>query len=132
MKITLKKGAKLYLNGAVIRADQKVNIELLNDATFLLSSHVLPAESARTPISQLYFVLQSTMMKPTSAEALLPAIRIMITALKLTLEASELRDALEEVESFAINRRYYDALRRLRPFISLQEQSEECAEENAA
>ena len=32
MHITLRAGEKLYLNGAVLRADRKVSIELMNDA----------------------------------------------------------------------------------------------------
>jgi len=36
MHISLRPGEKLYLNGAVLRADRKMSLELLNDATFLL------------------------------------------------------------------------------------------------
>ena len=41
LKITLKPNEKLYINGAVIRADRKVSLEFLNDVQFLLEAHVL-------------------------------------------------------------------------------------------
>lgn len=128
MQIALKKGTKMYLNGAVIRADRKVNIELLNEATFLLDTHMLSAEGAKTPIAQLYFVLQSTMMKPGSSATLIPVLRVMIEGLKLTQDSAELRNSLDEVELLAQNQRIYDALRRLRPFIFQQDQPENVSE----
>jgi flagellar protein FlbT len=36
LKISLKPNEKIYLNGAVIRVDRKVTLELLNDVQFLL------------------------------------------------------------------------------------------------
>ena len=52
MKIGLKAGERLFINGAVIRAERKTNIELLNDAVFLLEAHVLQPEEATTPLRQ--------------------------------------------------------------------------------
>ena len=43
LRITLKANEKIYINGAVIRADRKVSLELLNDVQFLLENHVLQA-----------------------------------------------------------------------------------------
>jgi flagellar protein FlaF len=41
----------------VLRADRKVSIEILNDATFLLEAHVMKVEDASTPLRQLYFII---------------------------------------------------------------------------
>lgn len=68
MRISLRAGEKIYLNGAVISVDRKVSIELLNDATFLLEAHVMQAHEATTPLRQLYFVLQLLLMDPAGAE----------------------------------------------------------------
>ena len=73
MHITLRAGEKLYLNGAVLRADRKVSLELMNDAVFLLESHVMSVERATTPLRQLYFIVQTLLMNPldkTAAQAL--------------------------------------------------------------
>src|SRR5690606_1917209 len=54
LKISLKANEKIYVNGAVIKADRKVSLEFLNDVQFLLQSHVLQPEEASTPLRQLY------------------------------------------------------------------------------
>ena len=43
MNITLRAGERIYINGAVLRVDRKATLELLNDATFLLETHVMQA-----------------------------------------------------------------------------------------
>ena len=47
LKISLKPNEKIYINGAVLKVDRKVSIELLNDVQFLLENHVLQAERLR-------------------------------------------------------------------------------------
>ncbi len=67
MNITLRAGERIYINGAVLRVDRKATLELMNDATFLLETHVMKAEDATTPLRQIYFVVQVMLMDPTSA-----------------------------------------------------------------
>lgn len=64
MNISLRRRERLFINGAVIRVDRKVNIELLNDVTFLLENHVMQADAATTPLKQLYFAIQMMLMSP--------------------------------------------------------------------
>ena len=47
LKISLKPNEKIYINGAVLRVDRKVSIELLNDVQFLLENHVLQGRRLR-------------------------------------------------------------------------------------
>lgn len=67
LKLSLKPNEKLYVNGAVIRVDRKVTLELLNDVQFLMENHVLQPEEASTPLRQLYFILQVMLMNPQAA-----------------------------------------------------------------
>ena len=69
MHISLRAGEKIYINGAVLCADRKVSLELLNDATFLLEAHVMKVENATTPLRQLYFIVQIMLMNPTDSKA---------------------------------------------------------------
>ncbi|NIX78412.1 flagellar biosynthesis repressor FlbT [Microvirga terricola] len=68
MHLSLKAGERIFINGAVLRVDRKVSIELLNDATFLLENHVLQVEDATTPLRQLYFVAQALLIDPSNSE----------------------------------------------------------------
>ena len=81
MNISLRRGEKLYLNGAVIRADRKVCIELLNDVTFLLENHVMQAKDATSPLRQLYFVVQLMLMSPNDTTAASDMCRSMLASL---------------------------------------------------
>ena len=91
MRLSLRAGERVYINGAVLRVDRKVGIELLNDATFLLEGHVLQAEEATTPLRQLYFAVQTMLIAPAEEEAardlyaglragILPAVRLQIVS----------------------------------------------------
>lgn len=62
--LSLKARQRLFINGAVLRFDRKVGIELLNDAVFLLESHVLQSDEVTSPLRQLYFIAQTMLMDP--------------------------------------------------------------------
>ena len=61
MRISLRAGERIYINGAVLRAERKLTFELLNNASFLLENHIIQAEEATTPLRQLYFALQAAL-----------------------------------------------------------------------
>jgi flagellar protein FlbT len=85
MNIWLRAGEKLYINGAVLRVDRKVSLELLNDATFLLEAHVMQAADATTPLRQLYFVVQLMLMDPRDLSAAKDLFRTSIEKLREAL-----------------------------------------------
>ena len=53
MRLSLRSGEKIYINGAVLRVDRKVSLELMNDVTFLLEAHVMQPSAATTPCCRL-------------------------------------------------------------------------------
>ncbi len=119
MHIVLKKGSKMYLNGAVIRVDRKVNIELLNEAKFLLESHIMDADEANTPLKQIYYVMQSAMLRPEPASSLNTLLKVMTDALKHTSSMAKYT-SMEEVSGLCAEQRYYEALRKLRAIMNEQ------------
>jgi flagellar protein FlbT len=64
LHISLRSGERIYINGAVLKADRKVSLELMNDATFLREDHILQPDETTTPLRQLYFVLQTMLLDP--------------------------------------------------------------------
>ena len=64
LRICLKSGERIFVNGAELRADRKVTLEILNEVTFLLEHHVLQPSEATTPLRQLYIQVQSMLMMP--------------------------------------------------------------------
>ena len=73
MRFSLKAGERIFINGAVLTVSQKVTLSLLNEARFLLESHVLQLSEATTPMRQLYFVVQSLLINPQEADKVMGA-----------------------------------------------------------
>ena len=114
MHISLRAGERLFLNGAVLRADKKVTLELLNDATFLLENHVLQVEDTTTPMRQLYFAAQAMLMDPSNAAASRALFEAMARDLKRVLLAKSLLQGVEEALSQVAAQRPFHALKTLR------------------
>ena len=114
MHITLRPGEKLYLNGAVLRADRKVSIELMNEATFLLEAHVMHADKAKTPVRQLYFIVQMMLMAPNDTKAAQSLFGEMLGRMRDAYEDPTVRGALDQAEKLVSGARYFDALKVLR------------------
>ena len=114
MNLRLKPGEKLYVNGAVIRVDRRVSIELLNDVTFLLQSHVLQLEDASSPLRQLYFAIQSVIIDPKSSDETSGMINVMLADLLATFSDNDVIYGLLEVQGLVKRGRFFDSLRVVR------------------
>lgn len=120
MHISLRCDEKIYINGAVIRADRKVRIELLNDANFLLEAHVMQAKDATTPMRQLYFVVQMMLMAPNDTTAARSLFNTSIAVMSEAIEHRDIRAALADVAKLVEAKRYFEALKRIRVFLALE------------
>jgi flagellar protein FlbT len=114
MNISLRRGEKLYLNGAVIRVDRKVSVELLNDATFLLENHVMQESDARTPLKQLYFVIQLMIMSPNDVTAALHLCKQMLRSLAEAFDDPNVRLGLVAVARHVEQKKWFEALKTVR------------------
>ncbi len=123
MNITLRAGERIYINGAVLRIDRKATLELMNDATFLLETHVMQAEDATTPLRQIYFVVQVMLMDPASARATAQLAASLISKAEGAFETPQIRRGLESVSDLIGRARYFEAMKALRAMYPL-EQSE--------
>jgi flagellar biosynthesis repressor protein FlbT len=121
MNIWLRAGEKVYLNGAVVRVDRKVSLELLNDATFLLETHVMQAKDATTPLRQLYFIVQLMLMDPSDTEAANGLFRDSLARLLEAFETPEAIAGLKTVETLVASGRNFDALKTLRSLFPIEE-----------
>lgn len=114
LKISLKANEKIYLNGAVIRADRKVTIDLLNDVQFLLESHVLQASEASTPLRQLYFMVQVMLIDPKGATEAREMFRKSLPLLLASFEDPQICATLKQVDALVSDGEVYEALKAIR------------------
>ena len=114
MQLTLKAGDRVFINGAVLRANRKVTLELLNDATFLLEGHVLQPEDTTTPLRQLYFVLQAALMDPQNAPAAERLFSGLMFRTRSAFSSGPILSGLTTAEALVEAGRCFDALREIR------------------
>lgn len=113
-KIFLKPNEKIFINGAVIKVDRKVGFELLNDVDFLLEHHVMQVEDAKTPLKQLYFIIQIMLMSPSEKPAALLLYRDSIKALLVAFENDAIVTQLQAVDASIEDDKPFEALKTLR------------------
>ncbi|SED03566.1 flagellar protein FlbT [Rhizobiales bacterium GAS188] len=114
MHISLRSGEKIYLNGAVVRVDRKVSIELLNDVTFLLEAHVMQPQDTNTPLRQLYFVVQTMLIDPSGLERAREMFKNSIGLMIEAYDSPEIVAGLKAVEIFVEQDRRFEALKAIR------------------
>ena len=122
IRLFLRANERLFINGAVLRADRKVSVELLNEATFLLEKHVLQKEQATTPLRQLYFVAQSMLIEPDSRQQALTLFRRFVSGLLETHHDRQLLAGIKEVDAEVSTGRVLTALKRLRDLFEREDQ----------
>ncbi|MGD9667791.1 MAG: flagellar biosynthesis repressor FlbT [Hyphomicrobiaceae bacterium] len=124
LKIHLKPKERIYINGAFLRVDRRVTLELLNDMDFLLESHILPRNEATTPLRQLYYVIQSFIIEPHARDIALQVYQAQHRELLATNKDYDLLEALVEVKEMVESSRTFEALKRIRGLFPLEQGGE--------
>src|SRR6516225_4910831 len=121
MKISLRAGELIYVNGAVLRVDRKVSLELVNDVMFLLESQVMQASDATTALRQLYFIVQHMLMNPTDTGAAAALYEQHHAALLAVCENKQMLEGLAAIDELVGANRYYEALKRIRALFPVEQ-----------
>ena len=121
MHLSLRAGEKIYLNGAVIRVDRKVSIELLNDVTFLLEAHVMQPKDTTTPLRQLYFIVQTMLIDPAAAERAHEMFQVSVERMIAAYSNAQIIAGLKSARTLVGQGRRFEALRTLRNLFSIED-----------
>lgn len=121
MKISLRAGELIYINGAVLRMDRKVSVELVNDVMFLLEGQVMQAADATTALRQLYFMVQLMLMNPTDTGDASALYLQHHAAMCMVCESRELLEGLAAIDELVEANRYYEALKRIRALFPVEQ-----------
>lgn len=122
LRIFLRPGEKVFLNGAVLRADRKVSLEVLNDVSFLLESHVIQAHETTTPLRQLYFMVQAILINPAEAEDARRLYREHHAALLRTVSNAPILSGLSAVDGCMGEDRTFEALKIIRQLFPVEQE----------
>ena len=121
MKVSLRAGERIYINGAVLRVDRKVSLELVNDVMFLLEAQVMQASDATTALRQLYFVVQHMLMNPTDTGEAAALYDKHQAALRDVCTNEQMLEGLAAIDDLVGGNRYYDALKRIRALLPVEQ-----------
>ena len=114
LRICLKPGDRIFINGAVIRADRKVTIEILNDVTFLLEHHFMSEEEANTPLRRLYYQAQIMLTEPHNREVARASCHRMLAQLSGRYPCPEIAEQLQSISGLIGGDKPFDALKAIR------------------
>jgi flagellar biosynthesis repressor protein FlbT len=131
LQLGLRANERIYINGAVLRVDRKVRLELLNDVTFLLESHVMQPEAATTPIRKIYFLIQSLIMDPALTASLHPPVASAIAAICAASRDATHIAALHDISDLVAAGKAFEALKATRVLIGRECASPECVNTSA-
>ena len=120
MRLHLKAGEKVFINGAVLSFEQKTSVNLLNDASFLLEAYVMQPEDTTTPLRQLYYYIQNALIDPKTELDSLQRALLMLASIRKAVENAEILDGLDVVDTKINKRRYFDALRTLKKLFEIE------------
>ena len=120
LKITLRAGERIFINGGVLRVDRKVSIELMNDVIFLLEQHVMKPEDTTTPLKQLYFMIQMMLMDPSLHMKARTMARESVSNLLKSISDRQFNQGLIETADLLDNDRPFDALKKVRTMLPLE------------
>ncbi|MGK6314085.1 flagellar biosynthesis repressor FlbT [Neorhizobium sp. DT-125] len=121
LRISLKSGERIFINGAVLRVDRKVALEFLNDVTFLLENHVLQPEDATTPLRQLYFIAQMMLINPDGKEQSMALFRKSVAMLLTCFQDDEVLAELKRIDGMVASGRAFDALKTIRALYPVED-----------
>lgn len=121
LRISLKSGERIFINGAVLRVDRKVALEFLNDVTFLLENHVLQLEDATTPLRQLYFIAQMMLINPEGKDQSMALFRKSIMMLLTCFRNDDILAELKRIDAMVSSGRPFDALKAIRGLYPAEE-----------
>ena len=130
LQLGLRAGDRIYINGAVLRVDRKVRLELLYNATFLLGAHVMQLNEATTPMRQLYFLVQGLLMDPGAAAALRGPIEQAVAAICKSPDGAHACDELAAVSHLIGEGSVFEALKKVRQLMQQHDNSKSVTRED--
>lgn len=117
LKIHIKSGQQIIINGAVIENAGPRNVSLVvkNEASILRSNDILTPENAATPASRVYYALQCMYLFPGQKDKYLRQFNELIDSYVEAAPSSQ--DTVREIRDYVENEQFYYALKKAQDLI---------------
>ena len=114
LKLTLRPHERVVVNGCVIRnGDRRQALTVENRADIVRESDLLKPEARATPVSKVYFLLQTALIRPETREQAIPLIQKGLVDLACCF-GSEMRSRVMVAANHVSASDYYKALSEMR------------------
>lgn len=110
LRITLRDGEKMILNGAVLRAVGRTQLSLENGAAILRGRDVMNPEEADTPAKRLYFACMMAYVDPDNLDRYREDILVLIGDLLSAFTSIESKAVCTTFAEKIATNQYYRAL----------------------
>lgn len=120
LKLTLKPNEKIIINGCVIRnSDRRQTLTIETQADVIRGVDLLDETEAATPTKEIYFLVQTAMLRPELRDDLTPVIQKRLGKLVPVFNV-EVGGHLIEAANHVSARNYYHALKSIKPVIAYE------------
>ena len=114
LKLTLRPRERVVVNGCVIRnGDRRQALTVENRADIVRESDLLKPDAESTPVSKVYFLVQTALIRPDTRDQILPMIQQGLADLACCFGA-EMRSRIMEAANFVSMSDFYKAMSELR------------------
>jgi flagellar protein FlbT len=121
VRITLRDGERIFINGAVIKAEGRSSFEILNDVPYLHEQEIMQSQHAMTPLRQLYYVLQTMVLEPNGIETARGVYDDTMRMLGLAFENKAVVEGLETIRRQVAGGAPFEALKTVRTLIPFED-----------
>lgn len=120
LRLTLKPNEKIVINGCVIKnADRRQMLTIENRADIVRGVDLLDETEAGTPVKNVYYFIQSCLLRPDIRDELVPVIQKDLAKL-VPVFHDEIGSHIFEAAQHVACSDYYKAMRALRPLIEYE------------
>ncbi|SEI77829.1 flagellar protein FlbT [Sphingomonas sp. OV641] len=120
LKITLRDGEKLVINGAVVRSVGRTEVHVENHVAILRGREVMNPYEATTPARKLYFACMMAYIQPEQIDLYRDQILALLSDLLDALEAPEAKAACASFARKVALSDFYRALEECRGLLSYE------------
>lgn len=118
LKLTLKPDERIVVNGCMMRNSSRRHVLTIESQADVVRGHdLLDADAPVTPVTRVYYLIQTALIQRAVREDLLPVIQNQLADLAMVFGNPSLGHVFEAANFVSIGD-YYKALRSLRPVIA--------------
>lgn len=122
LKLRLKPNERVVINGCVVQNEnRRYTLTVSNFAQVIRGSDIMMEEEADTPARRAYFLIQSMLLDPRSADGIAERLTAMMAQLYAAFLHPGTRNNIMTAMQHVGERDYYKALAALRPVMAYEE-----------